>query len=448
MTETPLLLVEDTPSLQLLYSAVLESAGYRVEVAANAAGGLAAFRRLRPEVVLVDLMLPDRDGLYLMREMLAERPATRTIVVTANARFEKVAEAIRAGAQDFLMKPFDEGRFIDCIRNALRAAPAARAALSQPASAAPGITGFGGASPIMRRVAAQIRAVSYTMAPVFITGEPGTGKARCARAIHDQSPRTDAAFIAVNCATIPGPQLEAALFGHVRGAYLGADRDKAGAMVDADGGTLFLENIESIDLALQAKLLHFLQTGIVTPVGSGKEQPVNIRLVCATTHSAEETMLVPDLLARLNMMAIHMPALRDRGADIIELAGLALRQESQKFGRSFTGLSPDLHPLLLARTWPGNQAELQQVIRLAVIAHDGPLLTPAMLLSSAEAMSPELTAATPDLMYLLQGLTLADIERLAIEAAIQRHDGSVPRAAKELGVAPSTLYRKREGWTG
>jgi DNA-binding NtrC family response regulator len=453
----PLLLIEDTASLQLVYRAVLEAAGHTVDLAGTAAQGLEAFRRLLPDVVLLDLLLPDRDGLDLMRQILAERPGTRIIVITSNGSINTAVEAMRAGAHDFLVKPFEEQRFVASVENALRARGASAPARDGDAA----IPGMAGTSAAIATVGARIRSVARSMASVFITGESGTGKELAAQAVHDLSPRAKGPFIALNCGAIPPDLLESEVFGHVRGSFTGAVSDKPGAAVAADGGTLFLDEICEMDLALQPKLLRFLQTSAVTPVGSTRPRKVDVRIVCATNRDPLDQVRAgrfrEDLYYRLHVVPVHMPPLRDRGEDVIEIAEAALQRFAAEEGRAFTGLSPEVRTLFRRLPWPGNVRQVLNVIRNVVVLHDGPLVTLDMLPQEAILPAPP-GAAVPalpepaappmaaELVRLLAGRTLADIERLAIEAAIARHDGSLPRAARELGVAPSTLYRKREGW--
>ena len=465
MTDAPtLLLVEDTASLQVVYRSVLEAAGYRVEVAPDGTSGLTAFRRLRPAAVLLDIMLPDRDGLTVMQEMLEEQPDARIIVITSNGSINKAVEAMRGGAQDFLVKPFDEARFLAAVRNALRsdqpASAPAPATLAKPAPA--GFRGLLGSSPAIRQVEDRVRSVARSMASVFITGESGTGKELCAQAIHDLSPRARGPFIVLNCGAIPADLMESEVFGHIRGAFPGAVNDKAGAAVVADGGTLFLDEICEMDLALQPKILRFLQTSSVTPVGAARPRRVDVRIICATnrdpTDAVRRGILREDLYYRLHVVPIRMPALRDRGDDVIGIAEAALASYAVEEGRRFTGLTDEVRKLFLGLPWPGNVRQVLNVMRNVVVLHDGELVTAEMLpddlMVPQQAPPPPMAAAAPvseaahsdELAELLAGRTLAQIERLAVEAAISRHSGSLPRAARELGVAASTLYRKREGW--
>lgn len=463
MTDAPpLLLIEDTPSLQMVYRSVLSNAGHRVTTAGSAAEGMAAFRATNPQVILLDLVLPDRDGLDLMRDMLAERPDLNVIVITANGSINKAVEAMRAGAHEFLVKPFDETRFLGAVENALagrgapRRVPPARpapAAISVPVQA----SAFVGSSDAMARIHSKIRSVARSMATVFITGESGTGKELCALAIHDNSPRASGPFIALNCGAIPQDLLESEVFGHMKGSFTGAISDKPGAAAAADGGTLFLDEICEMAPALQTKLLRFLQTSTVQPVGATRPRKVNVRIVCATNQDPLDAVrrgqFREDLYYRLYVVPIHMPPLRERGDDVIEIAETALARFAAEEGRRFDGLSPEVSDLFRRLPWPGNVRQVLNVIRHVVVMNEGGPVTPAMLPDSvAEAgrPAPALPAPTqrpPEpALDALVGRPLAEIERIVIEATLARCDGSVPKAARLLELAPSTLYRKIEGW--
>jgi DNA-binding NtrC family response regulator len=468
----PLLLIEDTPSLQMVYCSVLTNAGHAVRSASTAAEGLAAFKDSGAMVVLLDLMLPDRDGLDLMQEMLTLRPEVTIIVITANGSINRAVEAMRGGAHEFLVKPFDETRFLSAVDNALAGrsnsrrtaatpAPLARRATAVPppppqSPATPG-TAFVGSSDTMARIHSKIRSVARSMATVFITGESGTGKELCALAVHDNSARASGPFIALNCGAIPTDLLESEVFGHVKGSFTGAISDKPGAAEAADGGTLFLDEICEMAPALQTKLLRFLQTSTVQPVGATRPRKVNVRIVCATNQDPLDAVrrgqFREDLYYRLYVVPIHMPALRDRGDDVIEIAEAALARFAVEEGKRFDGLSPEVAALFHRLPWPGNVRQVLNVIRNIVVMHDGGLVTPDMLpdiVSDAQPIAPvsgSLAPALPDTAAeALVGRPLAEVERLVIEATLRRFDGSVPKAARVLDLAPSTLYRKIDGW--
>ena len=457
-----LLLIEDMPSLQLVYKSVLMSAGHSVRVASTAADGMAQFVEVQPDVVLLDLVLPDRDGLDLMQDMLTLHPETAVIVITANGSINKAVEAMRAGAHEFLVKPFDEQRFLGAVENAAGARASRRAPVPAVAKiAAPALSSangaFIGSSDAMNRIHAKIRSVARSMATVFITGESGTGKELCALAVHDNSNRAAGPFIALNCGAIPQDLLESEVFGHMKGSFTGAISDKPGAATAADGGTLFLDEICEMAPALQTKLLRFLQTSTVQPVGATRPRKVNVRIVCATNvdplDAVRRGQFREDLYYRLYVVPIHMPPLRDRADDMIEIAETALARFADEEGRDFTGLAPDVRALFRRLPWPGNVRQLLNVIRNVVVLNDGGVVTKAMLPSDlntdptvpALPGSAKQTAQDPGLDSLI-GMTLAEIEQTIIEATLARHGGSVPKAARVLDISPSTLYRKIEGW--
>jgi two-component system, repressor protein LuxO len=461
----PILLVEDTLSLQMVYRSILAGAGHRVSVAGSAADALAQFRALKPQVVLLDLVLPDLDGLLLMQEMLAIHPDTTIIAITANGSVNRAVEAMRAGAHDFLVKPVDEARLLDAVRNARaesRPRPTSVVARAPDPTTEPLLesSGFIGSSEPMRRIHTTIASVARSMATVFITGESGTGKELCALAVHGYSARATGPFIALNCGAIPQDLLESEVFGHMKGSFTGAISDKPGAAAAADGGTLFLDEICEMAPALQTKLLRFLQTSTIQPVGSTRPKKVNVRIVCATNRDPMDAVrrghFREDLYYRLFVVPIHMPPLRDRSGDVIEIAEAALQRFAQEEGRSFDGLSPEVRALLLRHPWPGNVRQLLNVIRNVVVLNPGGWVTLDMLppgLADNQPVAP-LATAQPAASALvgavlpesLVGLTLAEAERKLIEATLARHGGSVPKAARVLDVSPSTLYRKIEAW--
>ncbi len=451
------LLVEDTASLRLTYSAVLKAAGFEVEAAETGAEAIEKLRRCRPVLAVMDLMLPDRDGLDLLQTFQQIAPDTPLVVVTAHGSIDRAVSAMRAGAHEFLVKPVDRARLIEAVTHALKARSCVPAATlgGQRDTLPP----FIGASPSMQETYRLIRSVARSMATVFITGESGTGKELCAEAVHRLSTRREKPFIALNCGAIPGDLLESEVFGHLKGSFTGAISDKQGAAAAADGGTLFLDEICEMDLNLQTKLLRFLQTSTITPVGATRARKLDVRIVCATNRDPEDEVrhgrFREDLFYRLHVVPIHMPPLRDRGEDVVELAQTLLERMAAEEGSTLNRIDPAVLDLFRALPWPGNVRQLINVLRNAVVLNEGPVLTPDMLpkrlqeQSAGEACAapsppPAGNATAPEDPF--RGWTLARIERMAIEAAIRRNDGSVPQAARELGVSPSTLYRKRQQW--
>ena len=452
MSARPLLLVEDTPSLQLVYASILKSAGHTVHCAGDASTGLSAFKSIQPLVVLLDLTLPDRDGLDLMRDFLAIEPDTAVIVITANGSINKGVAAMRAGAHEFLVKPFDEQRFLDAVENALSTTRGHMAA-NTPASPVAPLGDFIGHSKPMVDVYAKIRSVARSMATVFITGESGTGKELCAQAVHDISNRGQGPFVPLNCGAIPSELLESEVFGHVKGSFTGAISDKPGAAMAADGGTLFLDEICELNLGLQTKLLRFLETSTIQPVGASRPRKVNVRIVCATNRdplaAVKQGHFREDLYYRLHVVPIHLPPLRNRDADVIIIAETALKRFAKEEGRELHALDEDVKTLFRTLPWPGNVRQLLNVIRHVVVLNDGPVVTRAMLpielLQEGESGKDADTSLPVGLSGLI-GHSLAEIERLVINETIRHYGGSVPKAARILEVSPSTLYRKMEHW--
>ena len=301
------LVVEDTLSLQALYRGMLTRAGHQVTVASSAGSARDIYPQLRPQVVCLDLTLPDGDGLDLMQSLLTDEHRAHFIVVTADGSVHRAVELMRAGASEFLVKPFDETRLLSAIRQAQQIVPGMRYGTSGATIAAPP-PDFIGSSGAMRRVYDTIQAVSRSMATVFITGESGTGKEICAKAVHASSLRAIGPFVPLNCGAIPPDRLDSEVFGHVEGAFQTALGSKLGAIAQADGGTLFLDDICEMDLRLQTKLLRFLQTSMIQPLGSARPAPVDVRIIAATNRDPLEMVrqgsLREDLYYRLHVVPI------------------------------------------------------------------------------------------------------------------------------------------------
>lgn len=472
MARVRILIVEDLPSLALAYAAQIEKAGYEPVIANTAEAALEAVAQ-NPDfgAVLLDLQLPDADGLDWLRanpEILDHYPV---IVATADASMARAIEAMRIGAFDFLVKPIAGNRLISALGSALDLGktkgqkPATKASRSggkpQPGS-------FIGSSPQMQEVYRQIECVAHSRATVFITGESGTGKEVCAEAIHRAGGRPNGPFVAINCGAIPENLLESEIFGHLKGSFTGAVNDRMGAAQAAHKGTLFLDEICEMALPLQVKLLRFLQTGTVQRVGSNRVEEVDVRIVCATNRDpareVAEGRFREDLFYRLAVVPLHMPRLSERKGDIQELAEAFLQRFAREEGKVFDPLGLSQILALEQYSWPGNVRELQNVMRRAAVMNTGPelplsampMVTQMPVSVSDQLPSPPAppapSASLPeqrniaDVISVLKGLTLDELERIAIEAAIEDAGGSLSAAAKALGVSPSTLYRKRERW--
>ncbi len=463
-TETPdVLIIEDTLSMAIMYERQLKKAGLSAQICQSGEHALIELRKGRVTTALLDLQLPDMNGLDIIRTAQEANLPITFIVITANGSVNTAVDAMRLGAYDFLIKPFAEERLLTSVKNALeRTELRTTVTVLKQSLEDQDCPGFIGRSPAMLAVYKMIQNVADSKAPVFITGESGTGKEVTANAIHAMSHRADKPFIAINCAAIPENLMESEIFGHVKGAFTGAAEARKGAASQANGGTLFLDEICEMEIGLQAKLLRFLQTGQVKRVGSDWHEDVDVRIVCATNrHPMEEVRekrFREDLFYRLNVLSIELPPLRDRDDDVISLANSFLTGFSAEEQKSFKSISLEAERKLLDHNWPGNIRELQNTIRKAVVIYDGVELEPHMFSFTPEISAPaapyQLIGEVVDnsevrsanRIYVDLEQPFASIEKEIIEAAIKACNGSIPRASEMLDISPSTIYRKRDGW--
>lgn len=453
----PVLLVEDQPALARLYIETLSKAGIAVDHAETGGDALAALARDGYATVLLDLNLPDMNGMEILQHVRDQQIPVAVIVITAHGSVNVAVEAMRLGAFDFLVKPFPGDRLTVTVRNTLermrlqREVEAWRDDLGRDR-----YYGFIGRSPAMQAVYRIIDSAAASKATVFVTGESGTGKELCAEAIHRRSPRRDRPFVALNCAAIPRDLIESEIFGHVKGAFTGAVADRDGAAVRADGGTLFLDEICELAPELQTKLLRFLQTGVVQPVGDSRERKVDLRIVCATNRDPAEEVrqgrFREDLYYRLLVIPVALPPLREREDDVLLVARQFLRDYAAEEGKGFTDFDIEVAEDLQRYAWPGNVRQLQNVVRNIVVLHDGARVARAMLPAPVQSLIP---AAQPARLIEVAVPAGGDapavrplwlVEKETIEAAITACDGHVPRAAALLGISASTIYRKRLNW--
>jgi two-component system repressor protein LuxO len=447
------LLVEDDPTLSRLYVAYLERAGVTPYHAATVAAAKATLEQIRPSVVLLDLILPDGHGFEVLQALRDGNSDAPVIVVTSGGSISSAVESMRAGAYDFLVKPFSPERLQVTLTNALELRRLKRIERTFTAEGtSDGFESFIGVSPAMQVVYRMIRDAAPSKAAIFVTGESGTGKELAAEAIHRRSPRVNAPFVAMNCSAMPRDLVESELFGHVKGAFTGAHASRDGLAARADGGTMFLDEIGEMDLPLQAKLLRFIQTGTYQPVGSDALKKVDVRFVCATNRDPLDEISAgrfrEDLYYRLNVVPITMPALRERGTDIILIARHYLNQFAAEEGKSFDGFDPEAERLLMAYPWPGNVRQLSNVVRNVVVLSPSGVATAAMLPAVVRAAAPlPIAASIGHAPTSSQGIRpMAAVEREAIEAALIEAGGNVGRAAALLEIDASTIYRKKREW--
>jgi two-component system, repressor protein LuxO len=456
------LIVEDTLPMAALYREFLRDESYGVEVAGSLAEARERIEARAPDAIVIDVGLPDGSGIDLLKEIRAKGLPTEALVVTVSGSMKLAVEAMREGAYDFLVKPFDRERLTVTLRNALeRRKLAGAVAEMHDTFGRERYFGFVGSSLPMQAVYRIVDSAAQSKATVFVTGESGTGKEVCAEAIHRRSPRAKGPFVALNCAAIPKDLLESEIFGHVRGAFTGATADRAGAAMQADGGTLFLDEVCEMDLNLQGKLLRFLQTGCVQRVGEANPRNVDVRIVCATNRDPAAEVAAgrfrEDLFYRLHVIPIQLPPLRDRDSDVALIARDLLKRYAREENKRFATFSPDAEAALVAYAWPGNVRELQNFVRSAVVLHDGDTIETSMLpdkLRASDAARAIATKGAPplgpyDLAPGAPGSPLRPmwrIERDAIEAAIAACGGNVRRAAAFLEIDASTIYRKKQLW--
>ena len=447
------LLVEDTASLAALYQAYLQDEPLSLTVVNNGQAAIEHIQQHAPDILLLDLILPDMPGMDILQWLHREKLNITTIVITAHGSVDVAVEAMRFGAHDFINKPIEIERLKVTLHNTMKFRQLNQLLDSyrHDIEGTP-FQGFIGASLPMQKVYRLIENAAPSSATVFITGESGTGKEVCAEALHQRSGRQDGPFIALNCAAIPKDLMESELFGHIKGAFTGALQDRDGAVIRANGGTLFMDEICEMDLELQSKLLRFLQSGQIQPVGSSEQIQVDVRIICATNRDplveVEQGRFREDLYYRLHVIPINLPPLRERGGDVLSIATALVRQAAREEGKSFVGLSEATKDRLQGYHWPGNVRQLQNVIRNAVVLHQGEWIELDMLPAPldrpmAQAMSGEWLAQDTLPAPIVP---LAVLERKAIERAISHCQGNVSRAAALLEVSPSTIYRKLQSW--
>lgn len=424
-------------------------------VASRGMDALEQARRQRPDIVLADLMLPDIGGIDLLRELKRLDPQILVIMITGYATVDSSIEAIKAGAYDYIPKPFTAtqlqilvGRAANQIKLA-RDNERLRGELRERYSRDSVI----GVSESMQKVFSVIERVAPTDASVLISGESGTGKEVVARAIHRMSRRADRQFVPVNCAAFPENLLESELFGHEKGAFTGADETKRGLMEFASGGTFFLDEVCEMNLDLQAKLLRVLQERKIRRVGGESEIPIDIRVIAATNRDPEEAVakgiLRQDLFFRLNVVPLRLPPLRERQEDIPVLAQKFLRKYAEKYDRDGTTelrLSPEALRSLLSYSWPGNVRELQNMMeRIVSLSGQGDEVRaedlPDEIRLSSEPSVPQVHAQTNLPFHEAKERTIEAFERTYLKALLERNEGNISHAARDAGIDRKTIHR-------
>lgn len=464
-----LLIVEDAPSLSRTYEAHLEDLFQTVEIVETGRDAFASVSAQTPSCILLDLKLPDANGLDLLDRWIGESLAAPVIVITANGSMGVAVDAMRRGAVDFVVKPTSRERLQATVRNAVETFKLKkRVETYETQISQKGFCDFVGRSLVMQGVYKTIEAAAPSKASVFVTGETGTGKELAARAVHQLSPRKDRSFVPINCGAIPKDLIESEIFGHVKGAFTGATADRIGAAELADGGTLFLDELGEMPIDLQPKLLRFIQTGEFARVGESTLRKVDMRIIAATNRdpllAVREGRLREDLYYRLHVIPVAMPPLRERGSDILLLAEDFLTRFAGEEGKTFSGFDRPTATWLVSQPWNGNVRELENVIRQVSVLNTGGEITRDMLPTAAPIdETPSRQQSGPERpMPVLIGSRrhYADIpeaiipsveplwltEKKAIERAIAVCRGNITAAAELLEINASTIYRKKAGW--
>jgi two-component system response regulator AtoC len=437
-----ILVVDDEPRMRRVLEIALAKLGHQVAVAGNGLEAAEIVQRGGVDLVITDLRMPQMDGIGLLARIRELELDTPVIVITAHGTVESAVAAMKHGAADYLLRPFDLETLELAVARVLEGAAVTRHNRFLRQELARGVGDLVGHSAPMQAVYEQVRQVGPTKAPVLIVGETGTGKELVARAVHDASPRRDRLFVPVNCAAIPAEMLESELFGFEKGAFTGAVKDRVGKFELAHEGTLFLDELTEMPIALQAKLLRALQEGVIERLGGNRRLPVDIRIVAATNRPPREAIeqgrLREDLYYRVNVFSIELPPLRQRPDDIAPLL-------AHFVSRRGDAASPDPEVLsrLQAYHWPGNVRELQNVVeRALILSGGGPLRCEHFRL---EAQPPAAGPAASDLGQAVAGPLQPAVEALEtrmIQAALQQADGSKPRAAALLDISERTLWYK------
>ena len=436
------LLVDDEASIRESLRMVLEYEGYRVEEASSGGEALNRVRHLRPDALLLDIKMPEMDGLEALRSLRERGYEMPVIVITGHGDVSTAVEATRQGAYDFFEKPLQRERVLLSLRNAIesyRLRSDKEVLRREPDELI-------GSSVAMRRLRETIQKAAPTPATVLITGESGTGKELVARAVHRQSPRRERPLVQVNCAAIPDELIESELFGHEKGSFTGAVRKQMGKFVAADGGTIFLDEIGDMSARTQAKVLRVLQSGEVEPVGSHKVAVVDVRIVAATNRDLEEEIAEgrfrEDLFYRLNVVPVRTPALRDHLEDIPELVDYFVRRFAAANNYRLREFSPEALAHLANLPWKGNIRELKNVLERVLILSTGDSVSKDDLVGVLGGARPEVGSA------LMSAKTLREFretaERLFIVEQLERNEWNVTRTAKAIETPRSNLYKKMD----
>ncbi len=445
------LIVDDEKNMRRSLQVMLDDEGYAVRAAESAEDALAFLAREEFFMVITDARLGGISGYEFLKKIRSQWPELPALMITAYATPKLAVEAIKAGAIDYLAKPFEPEELFHAVARCAERYRLLRenAELRSRAGEIFGLDQIVGESPKIRELRQLIRTVAATDARVLVLGESGTGKELVAGAIHSLSSRREKNYVRINCAAIPEQLLESELFGHERGAFTGAIKQKNGRVEEADGGTIFLDEIADMGKPLQAKLLRFLEDGSFTRVGGTEELRVNVRLIAATNRDIAQAIMTgdfrEDLFHRLNVVQFNLPPLRERGEDVLILAAHFLKNFRAKMNRNVTGFTPAAQQRLLAQRWPGNVRELRNVIERALILETSHEIQPASLPDfTAEAHLQKGQSSVPAPNESLDD-ALERLEREIIQDTLEQNNFSLTRTSERLKMTRHALrYRMQK----
>ncbi|MGM0418916.1 MAG: sigma-54-dependent transcriptional regulator [Thermodesulfobacteriota bacterium] len=454
ISESIVWIIEDDKGLKALLAEEVEDAGFRAVLMDSAEEAVRLMEKGLPDLIVSDLKLPGIDGLNFLKKILSSgyyNFPPGFLIITAFGTIPKAVEALKAGADDFLTKPLDLEHFMLSVKRVLEKKRLQAAVMEMRGLlSAESFHGIYGKSAPMRRLFDQIRQVSSARGPVLILGESGTGKELVARAIHNESEGRNGVFVPVNCAGIPEHLLESEFFGHARGAFTGAEKSRKGIFAEADGGTLLLDEISEMPLALQAKLLRIIQDGSIRRIGENREEVVDVKIVAATHRDIDEDVRLgnfrEDLFFRLETFTIKVPPLRERGEDIEFLAARFMKQFSLALDKPISGFTPDALKLLEQYPFPGNVRELSNAIERAVTFSTDSWIHAEHLPSRIRKFhtEPENFKEDKDRFNIENQdfISLKELERRYIKHVLEKTGGNKRQAAGILGIGRKTLYRR------
>lgn len=452
--EVRILVVDDEPDMTILLRRILSSEqSYRVTATSDPREALDLISKQSYHVIITDLKMPNVDGLQILEAAKAKDQTTAVIILTAYGTIESAVEATKKGAFDYVTKPFRKDRILHVVQQAIkwREMSLENLQLKQEILEKSGYPSLLGNSQAINFVREQIAKVARTSATVLITGESGTGKEVVARTIHVQSPRHDRPFVPINCSAIPESLLESELFGHVKGAFTGAVKDKKGLIEEARGGTLFLDEIGDIAQSLQVKLLRLLQEGEYKPVGSSTIKKADVRYIAATNQDLKEKIekgeFREDLYYRLNVFHIHVPPLRERREDIPLLARHFLSKYVAVHGKPVKGFTDEALEKLMSYSWPGNVRELENTIERGIIMATGEMITASDLFpqnSPGKSFSLSI-AGDPSIFNLpfkeAKEKILDEFQTHYLIKLLEKHGGNISQTARECGLKRQYIYK-------